>query len=361
MKTGMMIVFMLTLLLVDRLPPLARRLPVLAHLDTLIAQLHNGNLSAQDLHALVAGYYEGLRNDVPLGVIEKDDVRPVHGFLRYELKPNLKRRYPAGMRITNSFGMANPEYSYEKPPQTRRIALIGDSVALGPYGLDYEALLEKQLNQTGLTPGIRQFQILNFGVYGYSVLQMMDVALDKAPKFHPDVYMVALTGLETHGFEGWRAHVAKLTLNRTDVKYDFVRTVVAQAGIQPADRLAVMVTKLSPWFVPVIREALERIRINATSEGASMIIVLVPAPIDPDITAADHDKLRQAADSIGVPVLDLRDTFRSQDTSSLQVSQWDIHPNARGHELIFEHLYTGLQANPVAWRAVAGSERSARH
>ena len=56
------------------------------------------------------------------------------------------------MRITNSLGMPNPEYGYEKPPHTWRIALLGDSLSIGPYGHDYEALLEIRLNQANLTP-----------------------------------------------------------------------------------------------------------------------------------------------------------------------------------------------------------------
>jgi hypothetical protein len=358
MKSGMLIACMLALLLIDRVPRLAGRVPALARFDRVIAQMHNGDLSAQDLHALVAGYYEGLRNDVPLGVIEKDDVRPVHGFLRYEIKPHVKRRYAAGMRITNSFGMPNPEYGYAKPQGTRRIALIGDSIALGPYGMDFEALLENQLNQTRLTPDIRQYQILNFAVYGYTVLQMMDVVLERAPRFHPDVYMIALTGLETQDSAGWRNHVAKLILNRMDLKYDFVRKVVDEAGVRPTDRRVDMVTKFGPWWIPVTREALERMKNRATADGAAMIIVLVPAPIDPDFTAGDFNKLRPATDGLGVPVLDLRDTFRGQDYRSLQVAPSntnpDFHPNLRGHELIFEHLYAALQANPEAWRAVTG-------
>jgi len=328
------------------------------HIEKLLAEMQNSELNREDVDALAAGYYEELRKDAgPIGLPnERDDVRFRDDFLRYELKPNVRRAYPAGMRITNSLGMANPEYGYAKPPHTRRIALLGDSMSLGPYRHDYVALLEDRLNQAALTPEIQRYQILNFAVYGYSVLQMMDVALEKAPKFHPDVYMVAMGDLEVINKAGWRTHVGRLWVSGTDLKYDYLRRVVAQAGVQPTDHLPSIPRKLAPNFLPVIHWALEQIRDHAASEGAQMIIVLVPSAIDPNYIATDFSRLRQAMDSLGVPVIDLRNTFRSVNLQDVQVVPYkDIHPNVRGHEMIFEDLYAQLQARPDAWAALVGN------
>ena len=115
------------------------------------------------------------------------------------------------MRVTNSFGMANPEYGYEKPPHTRRVAWLGDSVSVGPYGGSFETLLENRLNQDSPVLGIEKFQMLNFSVPGYILLQKMDVALEKAPKFHPDIYIVQLDSQE---IVGPRKHIAKMVVER---------------------------------------------------------------------------------------------------------------------------------------------------
>lgn len=357
-KFGMMVVLLLSLLGLDRLPDLMGHSPSRHYVQKMIREMHNGELNREDFEALAAGYYEGLRKDAgPIGLpAERDDIRFRDDFLRYEFKPYVKRSYPAGMRITNSLGMPNPEYTYQKPPHTRRIALFGDSISVGPYGLDYEALLEARLNQGYVPPELRRFQLLNFAVYGYSVLQMMDVAVEKAPKFRPDVYMVALSELEVDRKAGWRTHIGRLVVSGTDLKYDFLRHVVSQAGVQPSDHLPTIRTKLAPFFLPVTRWALEQIRDHAASEGAQMIIVLVPAPIDPDFIAADFNRLRPAVDSVGVPVIDLRDTFRSVNPDDVRVdAAKDIHPNARGHAMIFENLWNKLQAQPDAWAALAGT------
>jgi hypothetical protein len=344
------VLIILSLLALDRLPGKMRPSALQRRTARVVREMHNGDLNAEDMHALAAGYYEGLRDDTGVaGVIEQKDILARQDFLRYELRPGLKRAYSAGMRITNSFGMQNPEYGYEKPLLTRRIALLGDSLSLGPYGNDYGALLEQRLNKDYLSPDVQHFELLNFSVYGYSVVQMMDVALDKAPKFHPDVYIVALTSLEIMGNAGWRTHVARLIRNKVDLKYEFLRSVVAQARVEPSDQLSVIEKKLTPFLLPVTRLALEQIRDHAASQGARMIVAFVPIPIDPLLSGADFDKLRQAVEPVGVPFVDLRDTFESANLQELKVSEEDIHPNARGHRLIYENLYTKLRANPEAW------------
>jgi hypothetical protein len=373
-NTGKTVLLILVILFADGLPGFVNRAPglrglrrhsqITGGLYKLAGMMHNGNLNAEDFNALAAGYYEGLEKDAgPAGMpVERDDVRFRNDFLRYELKPNVKRRYSAGMRITNSIGLANPEYGYEKPPHTRRIALLGDSIGLGPYGHDYETLLEGRLNQTGVTPDIQRFQIFNFSVYGYSVVQMMDVALDKAPQFRPDVYLVVLTNLEAMPKGGWRTHVARLVLSRTDLKYDYLRGVVAKAGVTPTDHLATIRFKLAPFFVPVTRWALEQIRDRAAAQGAQMIVVLMPAAIDPNNTASYFNRLRPAVDGLGVPVIDLRDAFRSVNMEDVQVDpKSDVHPNVRGHEVIFESLYAKLRAQPAVWAALTGNRADSNH
>ena len=365
---GMGVMILLGLLFVDQLPGLMERSPgyqrlrakspILRTVEKVPVELHNGDLNAEDFDALTGGYYEGLRKDAgPIGLPgEGDDVNFRDDFLRYEFKPNVSRRYQAGMRITNSLGMPNPEYGLEKPAHTRRIALLGDSISVGPYGLAYDALLEKRLNQSATGTETQKFELLNFAVYGYSVVQSMDVVLEKAGQFHPDVYVVAMTSLETMGRAGWRTHVGRLLVSKTDLKYDFLRQVVAKAGVQPTDHLPRIKTKLAPYFLPVVRWSLEQIRDRAASEGAQMLIVMVAAPVSPGFIASQFDQLRPIIDEIGVPVVDLRDTFMSSaNLDELQVvPKTDIHPNVRGHEMIFENLYGKLRNQPAAWTALVG-------
>jgi hypothetical protein len=352
----------LGLLGLNLLPAVAGRGQNRLRIQKLLAEMKNGDLNREDFDALTAGYYEGLqKNASHLGMpAERDDVNFRDDFLLYEFKPNVKRQYQAGMRVTNSLGMPNPEYGYEKPPHTRRIALFGDSLSVGPFGHDYVALLEDRLNQSNLTPETQRFEILNFSVYGYNVLQMMDLALYVAPKFHPDVYLVTLTHIQAGGKKASTAlHLSRLELEGIDMKYDFLRQVATQAGVQPSDHMNALMRKLSPLHFQMTKWALEQIRDHAAAEGAQMVIVLVPGPIPPDVEAQAFDDIRPTVDSIGVPVIDLRDTFRSRSLANLQVEYGvDVHPNQRGHEIIFESLYQAIQQDPKSSASLLGAAGS---
>jgi hypothetical protein len=349
------VALILGLLVLDRLPALTQHTRGLGPLSFVVWEMHNGHLNADDYHALTAGYYEGIEqvDRINKDYVENADYRLRVDFLRFEFKPGLKRQTTNGMRATNSFGMANPEYGYEKPPHTRRIAWLGDSVSVGPYGGSFEMLLENRLNQDSPGQGIEKFQMLNFSVPGYILLQKMDVAQEKAPKFHPDIYVVQLDSQEV---VGPIKHIGKMMERRTDLKYDFLRRITAQAGVKPGDRLETIMARLKPYYLPIMRGALERIRDQAASEGARMIVVLVPTPIEPSVTAEDFDNLLPATEGLGVPVVDLRAVFRNANLTALQVAPGgDIHPNARGHQMIFADLYSHVRANPEAWAALTGT------
>jgi lysophospholipase L1-like esterase len=67
--------------------------------------------------------------------------------------------------------------------------------------------------------------------------------------------------------------------------------------------------------------------------------------------------IRPELDALGVPVVDLLDTFAvNLNPAPFAAYPGDVHPNARGHALIFENLYKGLHAQPQAWAALAGQD-----
>jgi hypothetical protein len=356
-------VLVLCLLALDRLPALTQHTRGFGRVSFLVREMHNGELNADDYHALAAGYYEGLENvdRISKDAVENNDYRLRDDFLRFDFKPGVNRQSENGIRFSNRFGMPNPDaYGYDKPPHTRRIAWLGDSVSVGPYGHSFETLLEKKLNRDALTPEVERYQMLNFSVRGYILLQKMDVALEKAPKFHPDVYVV---NLDSQEILGSFKHIAKLLVRGTDLKYDFLKRITAQAGVRSSDHLNTIMVKLKPFFVPILQGALREIRDHAASEGSRTIIVLTAVPIDPDVTAADFDELHRAVDGVGIPVIDLRNTFRNVNINEIQVAPGgDIHPNLRGHQMIFDDLYSHLQSDAAAWAAITGqsSQRPAR-
>jgi hypothetical protein len=366
-KFWTVLILTLSLLGVDRLSDRLDRSPrfqravsksVLWRVASIPGELHNTELTLHDLDVFTGNYYEGLHREPVQDANQAlpDDLNFRDDFLSYEFKPFVNHAYPAGMRITNSLGMPNPEYGYQKPAHTRRIALLGDSISIGPYGHSYEQLLEGRLNQAHRTPGIQNFEVLNFAVYGYSILQTMEVARERVPKFQCDAYLLEMSILEVLGETGLRVHLAGLVTHGIDLKYPYLKDVIAQAGVKRTDSVALIRLKLTPFLTPITRWALEQIRDSARSHGAGMLIVLVPTPADTNVIAQQFDRLEPAIEGLGVPVIDLRDTFESVQFAPLRVSATDVHPNARGHEMIFENLYAKLRQNPQAFEALVGED-----
>ena len=112
-------------------------------------------------------------------------------LIMYELASNLDVTFQRANVKTNSYGMRNRELSLEKPKGTYRIALLGDSFAFG-WGVEQEQgfahILEEQLNKNSNKD--INYEVLNFGVPGYSTFQEVEQFMQTGIKFNPDAVLV---------------------------------------------------------------------------------------------------------------------------------------------------------------------------
>jgi hypothetical protein len=115
-RATLTILLIVGVLALHELPRLLRKTPGGHRINQIITPMSRDEMSRENVDALVDGYYEGLRRDATAPGLpgEREDIQFRNDFLRYELKPNLNRPYKAGLRFTNSMGMANPEYPYAK-------------------------------------------------------------------------------------------------------------------------------------------------------------------------------------------------------------------------------------------------------
>lgn len=94
----------------------------------------------------------------------------------------------------NSDGLRDREHAKVKPPDTTRIALIGDSYAEAlqvPLAATFWTILEQRLNACSLNH--KQIEIINFGVSGYGTAQELITLREHVWQYSPDIVLLAFT------------------------------------------------------------------------------------------------------------------------------------------------------------------------
>jgi lysophospholipase L1-like esterase len=331
-------------------------------------------LSAEARENATAGYYQELLNGAS-GVVTKTPARldqfvggrrvdtgaprleemdaniaPVndyrHDFLIYRPRPNLDLhdpRFKNVRELTNSRGLSDQEYPDVPAQGTWRIVLLGDSMAraLGVEpGGGFEPRLETYLNDHDTTPTVRHFEILNMGVSGYRLTQIVDLALEEAPRYKPNSYVVVVSWLTVA--RKWGLHLAQLVDEGIDPKYDFLRQVVRDSGLKKGDSASTAEARLAPYMLPTFQWAMRQIKQKADAEGATMAVILTPHLKGIGSYEGDFGPVRAALAKEGIPVADLLDAFDGVDTATLDVGD-GLHPNADGHRMLFELLYKRIK------------------
>jgi hypothetical protein len=93
----------------------------------------------------------------------------------------------------NSNGFHDEERSHEKPSNTIRIAVLGNSWTEAlqvPLDKMYTAVLQEKLNGDSCFEG-KRVEVLNFGVAGYSTGQELLTLQQEGWNYHPDVVLLA--------------------------------------------------------------------------------------------------------------------------------------------------------------------------
>jgi hypothetical protein len=299
-----------------------------------------------------------------IGFKEADVIRYLDGdFLLFELKPGVRRMLFGQPFETNAYGMHNDPVAPEKPEGTFRIAVLGASMDMG-WGVRYQDTyinrLQDWLNARAMAPGPgrpRRYEVLNFAVAAYSPLQRLEALRRKVMAFRPDLVVYSATTLDVRLTE---IHLCDMLEIRADLKYDFVREALDRAGVVEADvrvdRRGILVDKprlkrkLSSSYWGIYDRALGAIAAECRAAGVPLAMVIIPrvGPADaPAIRAEPVARLRALAGHHAITTFDLSDAFDRDDPATLEIAAWDDHPNAMGHERLFEALARAIEADPT--------------
>ena len=98
----------------------------------------------------------------------------------------------AFIRISSN-GLRDREHSTTKPPNTIRIAVLGDSMAEAlqvPMEATFWSVMERRVKECGAF-GTRDVEVLNFGVSWYGTAQELLTLLHRVSEYSPDMVVLA--------------------------------------------------------------------------------------------------------------------------------------------------------------------------
>lgn len=283
--------------------------------------------------------------------------------LGWDLLPNWEGEIKTIKVTTNSFGMRDDEFPFEKGENEIRILVIGDSFTFG-LGVDQEAIYPQQLERI-LNRGESEhrYTVINAGVGGYNTEQEMKWLKERGLTFEPDVVIVGFVlndviyrGISNIELQPWPIQL----LCRTAI-YNVLSFTIKSIRLEgdPMKRSIATTKKLTEdtgeindlWqecfgYIGAMKEIADR-------EGFPLIFVLFPWPNQMEPQPADEipqNRLIRYLEQSGIDYIDLLPAYQREKADLFTAR--DNHPSARGHEIaaeeIFEYLAESVLPLPVS-------------
>jgi lysophospholipase L1-like esterase len=288
--------------------------------------------------------------------------------LRFELRPGAHVRAETDYRI-NALGLRGPETTLEKLAGTRRVAVLGDSIAFGYWVAERDAFprqLEVMLDERRGKGG--PVEVLDFGVPGYNLDQEIEVLRARALDFRPDVVVIAfcLNDLEdvfSHEFglvedrsvrERTLMGRAREALLSRSLLFSWIEYRMAEMASRRA-----FVKARNPLPASLYAGAIDRqkaalvakfgvVRGLLAARGIPGLVVIFPALGGRFENYAYRDVHRivsEAAATAELPTVDLLDCYSAYDFHDLRVDV--VHPSPMGHRIAAHAVRDSLCAQGI--------------
>ncbi len=262
----------------------------------------------------------------------------------------------SGIYSVNSAGFRDHEYLLEKDPSVFRIAVLGDSIVWG-HGLELQDTFAKQLESMLNEISGQRFEVLNFGVSGYSTQQEVELYRVKAKQYDPDLVIVGycLNDFVDSSVEGEAFRRLYYDIWSKSYLYDHLKRVIAGIFYNQFGYMAD-----APPAQFDLREQFRRL--ESYCEGRRNVVVVFPILSDFNyyLYEVDHRRIHNAIRGLNYETVDLLDTYRGCDPESLIQNPRDrTHPNALGTRLAAQatvQLLAEKQLVPIARDSIKTDE-----
>jgi lysophospholipase L1-like esterase len=264
--------------------------------------------------------------------------------LAYELSPGATLERRGASISVNSLGFRGPEVSVEKPEGTIRIALLGDSVAFGWTVSDegtHSARIERMLNER-VGPGDARYEVLNFGVGGYSTRDEVAMLAAKALPLDPDLVVIDYVPNDPESEPVQPLHQVfheTLWWERWNLLrlLSFGRRQLGVTLLGDGNEYRYLASPRARHW-PTVLAAFDQARDLCAPRGIEVVVVLFPTytlRVDwSDYADKDlQEQVIEAAHARGFRALDLVPVYAQSGYSMDEIAADDIHPGDLGLEI----------------------------
>ncbi len=251
-------------------------------------------------------------------------IRSKNPGLMYELRPNAEI---SEIIKINSGGFRDREFQKERPPNTFRIAIVGDSVTFG-WRQRLEDIYPKKLEallQAKASPNV-QFEVLNFGIGGYNAEQEVELIKTKVLEYQPNLILIGFCPNDGQiGFDGglwWHFfHGPSRTLS-------FLKLLSIYRKSQQ-DELALL---KSPY---------EELAHISQQNNIPVHVCILPMLQGENLWSPPG--FIQLLENLKIPYLNLIPTFKENDIKKLLFDS--VHLTVDGHDFVAHEIYNYLISN----------------
>jgi lysophospholipase L1-like esterase len=269
------------------------------------------------------------------------------------------------------FGFRTPEIPIDKPAGTKRIVVIGDSIAEGAQVANDELVFARQIETRLRRAGV-SVDVVNLGVVAYTTLQEVELLKKRGLQYRPDLVIVSYCLNDPQGYYFWAIDpLLKKTagvsedalLGGDEIKaalYEsaLFRFVLYRALRPPAPSLRGIQFSHYPQGDSVPRAFDELARLSREG-NFKVVVVIFPmfAHEDPSFAtythAAEHASAAKLAAMHGFATIDLLDAFRTcQEKAGRTLAADVFHPTDDGHTCATDAIVPAL-GRIVDWAAPA--------
>lgn len=267
------------------------------------------------------------------------------GYLFHVLKPDYATVFKGIHLKINHWGERDRDYTKTKPPGTFRIALVGASNDLG-VGVEepesYASLLEERLNRELAGGAYARYEVMNFSVGGYHLLERIYVVEHQVPAFEPDVVLVVVTMHDL--LYGMRDHLVRRIREDRPLEYDFLEEIAAKVGSEPDNNIR-LARRVQAYRGRMLDGCLGVLRRFAENTSVPVAIVALRLNAGQRV----HPLLMRTADAAedaGLPVLRLYESYEGRTPDEMHILPNDGHPSRLAHRLLADELFRRLRERP---------------